>query len=885
VTRKRPAAPPRLAELLVALACRREERAFVLGDFRDAFDEHVARMGPREARRWYRREAFQSLLPLMTRRLRRLPSANVEQARSGAGTHLMADVAYAWRLSRRSPLASGAIMTTMALGIAATTAVFSATNAVLLRPLPFPSSDRVVQLRSAYRSGTPNPFLAYPDLMDFRQGVRDFSDVAVFSGTDATLQHGTDPQLVRTLRIDDAYARVFGLRVALGRLFVPSDTVVNAGKVALLSSDFWTREFGADRSVVGRTITLDNEPVQVVGILASDAYVFPHEAIDLLTPLSIPANSFMHNRGATWANAAAKLRPGASAAQAERDLESVAARLSKEYANSNQFLSARVLPLRDAVVGSVQSMLELLAAAMAAVLLIACTNIANLILGRAQTRTREFAVRSALGGSPARVRRQVVTESLVLASIGGIVGLLLAPVLTHTLIAVYPDALPRADEVGVDARVVVVAVAATLLAGLLSAIPTARRVGRFDLAVDLRAGARAGVDRGDQRAGRVLVVTQVAASLALLFAAGLLLRTFWGLTRLDPGFQPRHALAFHVYPPSARYKSPAEIDRYYERVIGDLRAIPGVRSVSSTTALPFGGGGSFDGYIDERRGDLRANNPLAFISIDTPGFELALGIPVVRGRAFTPQDDSAGEHVVLINEALARRDYAGLDPVGHFITWNGQPHWRIAGVLGTTRMRSLDEEPIPVLYVPETQATRRSRYLVVRSDASADQVVAAARSALRRIDPTIALADVATMERRIDASVGAQRFRAVLMATLGAQALVLALVGIYSVVGYSVSRRTREIGIRMALGEARRTVRRRVVLDAFRGAALGLAIGVILAVAGGKWLTSFLVGVNPHDIVLLGAATLILAAVVFAAAYGPARRAARVDPIEALRAD
>lgn len=876
--------PPRLAELLVALVCRRDERAFVLGDFRESFDAEVARVGAREARRWYRREALRSLMPLATRRLGRLPGPS-EPARPGPASHLVADVAYAWRLSRRNPLASGAIVTTMALGIAATTAVFSATNAVLLRPLPFPSSERVVQLRSVYRSGEPSPFLAYPDLMDFRQGVRDFTDVAVFQGNDATLQHGIDPQLVRTLRVDDAYARVFGLTVAAGRLFVPSDTVLNAGRVALLSYEFWTREFGGDRSLVGRTITLDNEPVQVVGVLSRDAYVFPHEGVDLLTPLSIPTNSFMHNRGATWARAAAKLRPGASASQAEHDLSAIAARLSKEYPNSNEFLSARIQPLRDAVVGSVQSMLELLAAAVAAVLLIACTNIANLVLGRAQTRTLEFAVRAALGGSPSRVRRQVVTESLVLASIGGVAGLALAPVVMHGLIAVYPDALPRADEVGVSARVVVVAVVATVLAGLVSAIPTARRVGRFDLAHDLRDGGRAGVGRGDRRAGRMLIVTQVAASLALLFAAGLLLRTFWALTRLEPGFQPRHALAFHVYPPTARYKSVADIDRYYEDAARAVRAIPGVRAVATTTALPFGGGGSFDGFIDEQRGDRQADNPLAIISVITPAFEQALGIPIVRGRSFAARDDSASEHVVLINDALAKRDYAGLDPVGRFITWNGQPHWRIVGVLGSTRMRSLDEAPLPVLYVPEAQAPRRSRYLVVRSDASADQVVAAARIALRRIDPTIALADVATMERRIDASLGAQRFRAVLMTTLGALALVLALVGIYSVVGYSVSRRTREIGIRMALGEASHAVRRRVVYDAFRVAALGLAVGIVIALVCGKWLTAFLVGVNPYDGLLLAAATVMLAGVVLAAAYGPARRAARIDPMEALRAD
>ncbi len=444
---------------------------------------------------------------------------------------MFADVRYALRLSRRSPLASIAIAATMALGIAATTAVFSATNAVLLRPLPFPASDRVVALNGTIHGEQEIGSLAYPDLMDFRHGVPGFADLSVFNLNEVTLQHGTDPQLLQSLQVDDSYTRVFGLRAALGRLLAPSDSVLHAAKVTVLSYELWMREFGGDRSIVGSTIRLDNESVQVVGVLSADAYLYPRASIDLLVPLAIPPNSFMHNRGAMWASAAALLKPTASFGQSQRDLAAVATRISREFPNSNQFIGARARPLREQVVGSVQSMLELLAAAVAAVLLIACINIANLILGRAQTRSREFAVRSALGGSPSRVRHQVLTESLVLASFGGIAGLLLAPVLTHALIAVYPDALPRAEEVGVNVAVVLVAISATIAAGVLSAIPTARRVARLDLADDLRDGGRSGGGRRDRRAGRVLVVMQVGASLALLFSAALLLQTFWRLTQ------------------------------------------------------------------------------------------------------------------------------------------------------------------------------------------------------------------------------------------------------------------------------------------------------------------------------------------------------------------
>ena len=495
-TPRKPIAPPRLAELAVRFASPREERPFVLADFREAFDDRLLRHGARAARAWYWREALRSLAPLATRRweARRSTAEPVTDGARAANARtkgarierILGDVRYALRLSRRSPVASFAIVATIALGIASTTAVFSATHAVLLRPLPFARSDRVVELNSVYRGERVMPSLAYPDLTDFRRGVPDFSTITVFSRNDATLQHGTDPQLVHTLAVDPEYARVFGLHIAKGRLISASDTAVNAPKVAVLAHAFWMREFGGDTSLVGRTLLLDNESVEVVGVLSPDEYLYPRASIDLLTPLVIRPNSIMNNRGAMWAGAVGMLAPRASMEQAERDLAAVATRIAKENPKSNEFLNARIRPLREAVVGSVQSMLELLGAAVAAVLLIASINVANLILGRAQGRTREFVVRSALGGTPARVRRQVLTESLVLASIGGIAGVALAPALTHALVAVYPDALPRADEISLSAPVLLVALLATVSAGLLGAVPTARRVARRDLSEDLR---------------------------------------------------------------------------------------------------------------------------------------------------------------------------------------------------------------------------------------------------------------------------------------------------------------------------------------------------------------------------------------------------------------
>jgi putative ABC transport system permease protein len=702
-----------------------------------------------------------------------------------------------------------------------------------------------------------------------------------------TLQQGDNPQLVHGLQVDDAYPRVFGTRAALGRLFTASDAQTTAAKVAILSYGFWMRQYGGDRSVVGRVVSLDNESAQIVGVLAEGAYTFPRPEADILTPLVIyPApGSIMMNRGAMWALAAAKMKPTVSIEQAQRAVQSVAKLIGTEYPNSNSQISASLQSVHESVVGSVQSMLQLLAAAVSAVLLIACINIANLILGRAQGRSREFAVRSALGGSPGRVRRQVFTESLALAAIGGVVGVGIAPLLTRALVAVYPDALPRANEIGVDARVLFVAVGVTLLAGVLSALPTARRAATLELAQDLRDSGRTGGSRRDRTAGRVLIVSQVAASLALLFGAGLLLQTFWKLTRVDPGFEARNVTTFRVAAPFARYGTAAAIDRYFDPAISAMRAIPGVREVSTSTLIPFGGGRFRDVFFREEIGEKGANNPSALRAFVEPDFERAIGIPLLRGRGFLASDDSASEPVVVVNEALVKRYYGGADALGRFINYNGRDHWRVVGVVASTHMDNLWDQPEPILYVSSRQIPRSARYFVVRSTFSASEVLSSARTALRGIDPSIALTDPAAMEDRIETSLGPQRFRAVLMATLGVLALALAVIGIYGVVAYTVTRRTREIGIRMALGEAAHEVRSRVVGDALRVASIGIVVGVALALLAGKWLSVFLVDVSPRDPRMLIAAALGLTAVVCAAAYGPARRAARVDPVSALRSE
>jgi putative ABC transport system permease protein len=875
--------PPGVAEWIVRRSSGPEESELVVGDFREEFDERAALLGRDAARKWYWAEALRSWAPLLRRRWQRSARQHALKRKTDPmWNSLLGDARYALRLSRRSPLASVAIISTMILGIGSTTAVFSATDAILLRPLPFPESNRTVELNGVVRDGRVTPTLAYPDLMDFRRTISDFAALAVYQPTDATLQHGNEPRFVHGLQVDGVYPQVFGVKAALGRLFSPTDAVVNAPKVAVLSYNFWVREFGADRSVVGHTIILDDESVQVVGVLAQDAYTFPRSDADLLTPLIIYPNTMMVNRGAMWAGAAAKLKPGASIEDAKHHLASAANLIATQFPNSNKGITATVRTVHESVVGPVQSMLQLLAGAMAAVLLIACINIANLILGRAQTRSREFAVRSAIGGSPARVRRQVFTESLVLAAIGGALGVLIAPVLTHALVAVYPDSLPRADEIHVDGRVLAVAALVTIAAGLLSALPTARRAGRLELADDLR-DTRGGGGRGSRRTGNVLIVSQVAASLALLFSAGLLLQTFWRLTRVDPGFNARNVTTFHVFASNARYRGVPDIDRYYASVIADLRTIPGVREVSTSTMIPLTGGRFHDTFVQEEHGSQGDRDPNAAVAVVAPRFERALGFSLLRGRSFTAADDSASEPVVMMNDAAARRFYNGEDPVGRFISYNGKPHWRIIGVLSSPHVDNLWDQPEPVLYVSSLQLPRRSRYVVIRSDSRPEHVLTAAREKLHAIDPSIAITNPASMEDRIHTSLGPQRFRATLMVTLGGLALVLAIIGIYGVVAYTVTRRTREIGIRMAIGAQQNNVIAIVVKHGLAVALPGAVVGIIASVGVTRLLGSILFGVRPTDPVTLSAVAVLLLIVALLACYLPARRATRVDPLVALR--
>ena len=875
--------PPRVAQWVVAQLVRPEDRAHVISDLDEAFRQRLSTLGATGARRWYWQQTIASLLPLAWFRLTVPRRYSPDRKGDPMWHELLSDLRFAIRMSSRNRIATVAVIATMVLGIGVTTAVFSIVNSVLLRPLPFDGSERVVQFAMTLRNGTQTQRMAYPDMLDYARDVRAFESVAMAALDGITITQGDAPRQVLIARVSSDYGRLFSIKPALGRFFSP-DEFGPAAKVVMISTGLWQQQFGSDPNIVGRAISLSNEPYTVVGVLPALDYTYPFRGIEILGPLFPAAGTYQANRGALWLSGVAKLRPNVSFDQARREVSQVADRLVKEYPDANGGLGVAIRPLQEVEVGDARPMLVLLSAAVGAVLLIACVNIATVLLGVSHSRGRELAVRSALGGSGGRIRRQLLSESLALAAIGGLVGVALAPFVMHALVSLYPGDLPRVDEIGIDARVLMVAVLVTVIAGLLAGVPAARRAARLDLTRDLREGARSTGTVVQRRTARVLVMAQVALSVALMFSAGLLLRTFRTLSNTDPGFVSTDLTTFAISASRARHPGQARVNAFYESVNREIRGVAGVRDVAMGGEVPLTTNGQLDIFVPKERGDRGRENPQVRVATVAPGYWQTLGVALRSGRTFTAADDSASPRVVVVNDALVQRVYSGENPVGRSIRW-GQQDWQIIGVVGSMRMRSLAEPAQPELYASSLQDVLRSRFVFVKSSIPAEQLIPQLRQAVNRVDAAVAITEVASMDDRVRQALAPQRFRAALTGSLGLLALALSTLGIYAVVAYAVGRQTREIGVRMALGEDSGQVQRRVVSSALKMASGGVVVGLILALVTSRWLSTFIVGVNPRDPVMLGGAALVLATVAAIAAYIPARRASRIDPLVALRSD
>jgi predicted permease len=631
-------------------------------------------------------------------------------------------------------------------------------------------------------------------------------------------------------------------------------------------------------------MVLNEEPHLVIGVLGPSDFQYPQPGAELYLPLRIYPGTMMVNRGAMWVGAVARLRPGTLLASARAQLASVAGVLERRNPG-DAGLSATILPLREAVGGSVGGMMALLSLAVGAVLAIACLNIANLLLGLSQARSRELAVRAALGGSAFRVRRQLLTESLVLAAVGGGIALALAPALTRALLAAYPGSLPRAAEVGMSPRVIMAGVTVSLAMALFVSLPLLRRTGRGNVPGRLRSGWREGRSAAERRFGDLLVASQVAVSLAVVAAAVLMVRTVVRLSSIDPGYDPRGAISFRLYASAVRFPGSSGAARFYDQVLAGIRTIPGVRGATTITQVPFSG--SFgDVFVREDVGDQGQANPHTQIVGVSAGFERVLGLPLRAGRSFEVIDGAdSSAPVVVIDETLARRAFRGTDPVGKLIAWQGRQHWRVVGVVGLSRSDALYDEPPPHLYFSTKQIPRRGLYVVVRTSPRPQTLLPELRAIVRSVDPEVAITNVETFDDALGHSIAPHRFRAWLTGVMAAVAFLLAILGIYAVVAYGVARQARETGIRMALGEDQASVRRRVVVMALRVAAAGVLAGLAISLVSARWLGAFLVGVSPYSAGTLAAVAAAMLAVTGLAAAIPAARASRTDPAVALRAD
>ncbi len=803
------------------------------------------------------------------------------------------DVQYALRSLARQPLFYSVVLLTLALGVGANAAIFTVVNAVLLRPLPYPDPDRLMMVWTYNpRQGFDKDVGTYPNFEDWRRGSRSFERMSAYSGASVTLTGSGDPAQIRGARVTHEFLETMQVLPVLGRSFVPENGRAGGERVVILGHGLWTRRFGADPAIVGRRIMLNGTSHEVLGVMPA-SFAQPSDA-ELWLPLAPvgPFESLFTARGSYWLTIVGRLNPGVTRATAQAEMNGIAARLEKEYP-SNAGIGIRLVPMHEELVGDVKRPLLILLGAVCFVLLIACANVANLLLTRAASRTRELAIRAALGAGRRRLSRQLLTESLVLGLLGGIGGLALAAWATDLLRSLAPAELPRLADVAVDARVLVYTAGASLLTSVLFGTVAAFHVSRRDVGAALKEGGRAGTD--SIRSGRLraaLAIGELAIALVLLVGAGLLVRSFMALSREDPGFASQGVLTLRLQLPAAKYDEPARVAAFHEQLIDRLAALPGVESSAAGSTLLLSRLPASATMNIEGRPPLAAdaqNIPVPYDSV-SPEYFTTLQIPLRRGRFFSRADGPDSQEVAIVNEAFVRRFFPGEDPLGRRVTFGtpGQPETRwqtIVGVVADTKRGGFGRPPWAEVYFPMRQAPDPRVFVFLRTGGDPLALVAAAQAAVWSIDRDQAIAGIRTVRELLAQQEANRWFTTLLLGLFAAVALVLALIGIYGVIAYSTAQRTQEIGIRMALGADQSSVLRLVLGSGLRIATAGLALGLAGALALTRVLSSLLYGVGTRDPVTFVVVPGALLLVALVACWVPARRAMRVDPLTALRSE
>jgi putative ABC transport system permease protein len=803
------------------------------------------------------------------------------------------DVRYAFRALRKSPLFATVVVATLALGIGANAAIFSAVNGVVLRPLPYANADRlVVVYGNLVARNMTNIVVSAMEYVDFRARNRVFDEMAAYDTAAFTLTGGAEPERLNGAIVTSTLLPLLGVAPALGRPFEAADQEAGRPQVALLGHALWRRRFAADAGIVGRPITVDGKPVEVVGVMPA-GFAFPDEDVEVWVPLVLDADLLSeNNRGSRSYTVLGRLSRGISVAQAQAGMNAVADAMAREHGESYRGgFSTTVRDLRTDIVGDVTRVLFVLMAAVGVVLLIACANIANLMLVRGHARRRDVAIRAALGANRRRIVAQLLAESAVLALAGGAVGLLAGAWGLDLLVAIAPSDIPRLSEISLDRRVVFFTAAVSMITGVVFGLLPAVQSARVDVHDTLREGGRTASGR-HHRTARLLVVAEVAMSLVLLIAGGLLLASFARIQRVPPGFDAHGVVTFRIAPAEAKYTF-QQSEQLFADIFGRLLARPGIEAVAATNALPFtefGGDRSF--FIEGRLQPRPEDQPDEQVRFISAGYFEAMRVPVRHGREFTVRDTLAAPRVAVVNEALARKYWPNEEAIGKRITFSrNEPAWyQVVGVVGDIRHRSLDAVEHPELYVPYSQPlfanpSPRPMFVVVRTAGDVMGAAVAAREVVAAVDRDQPISNVRTMEQRIDASLASRRFTMLLIGLFGMLALALAVVGIYGVVAYAVGSRTHEIGVRLALGAPPRAVLAMLVGDGMKLALAGAAVGIGAAFAVTRVMEGLLFGVSATDASTFAVITAGLTLVALAACYLPARRASAVNPVTALRAD
>ncbi|HKP86346.1 MAG TPA: ABC transporter permease [Blastocatellia bacterium] len=797
---------------------------------------------------------------------------------------LIQDIRYGIRTLLKNPGFSAVAILALALGIGANTAIFSVVNAVLLRPLQFDKPDQLVLVweKRMALGRVRNP-ASPPDFADWKAQNQVFEEMATFTPGGFSLTGGDEAERLQGANVSPSLFTVLRAQPRIGRAFQDDEDKAGNNHVVILSNGLWQRRFGSDPEIVGRTMRLNEQTFTVIGVMPAD-FSFPNRTTELWVPLTLDPED-QNNRGGHGLNVIARLKSGVTIEQAREEMDAIAGRLEQQYPNVNTGHGVNVFPLYEEVVAGSRPALLILLGVVALVLLIACANVANLLLARASARQKEIAIRTALGARRGRIVRQLLTESVLLSLAGGVIGALLALWGLDLLLAVGADTIPRAKEIKIDAAVLGFTLLVSLITGLIFGLVPALQASKPNLNESLKEGGRnvsASFRRNPVRS--LFVIAEVAICLVLLIGAGLMIKSFARLLNINPGFNPENVLAINVSLSGSKYREREQVTAFYKQVLERISSVPGAKDSAAVAALPMAGGfGSRYFRIEGRPPTPPGQGNNANVNIITPGYFQTMNIPLIAGRDLDERDAGKSPEVTIINQEMARRYWPDEDPLGKRLAVGDGPWRTVVGVVGDVKQSALEAETRPEMFWPYYQTGVPFATLVVRTTGKPEAMIAAVRSEAQTVDKDLPLYNIKTMEQVISESVSNRRLNVLLLGIFGGLALVLAAVGLYGVMSYSVSQRTREIGIRMALGANRRDVTRLVVGQGMVLALTGVAVGLGASFALTRLMSSLLYEVSVTDPITFAALSLLLIGVAGMSSYIPARRAMKVDPIVALR--